>query len=79
MNEIIKFNASYHHPKLCQFYKIKPIGNTDNPFDTKSEYCLYDDTHNDYVYTAEWIKFLSKELSPDPVDKFNEIKEKLKG
>ena len=79
MDNEVKFNASCHHSKLCQYYKIKPINKTDNPFDTKTEYCLYDDTHDDYVYTSAWIKFLSKELSPVPIERFIEIKEELKG
>lgn len=72
-----KFSPSYHHSKLCDYYEVKPIGNFDNPFDTKSEYCLYDDTHNDYVYTSEWIRFLKNELSPNPLEKFKEIKKEL--
>lgn len=79
MNREVKFNASYHHPKLCLYYKVKPMKKTDNPFDTNTKYCLYDDTHDDYVYISEWIKFLAKELFPSPVEKFIEIKEKLKG
>ena len=77
MDNEVKFNASYHHPKLCQYYRVKPPSKSDNPFETKSEYCLYDDTHDDYVYTSEWIEFLSQELAPNPIEKFVEIKEKL--
>ena len=35
MDNEVKFNASCHHSKLCQYYKIKPINKTDNPFDTR--------------------------------------------
>ena len=73
----IKFNASYHHPKLCQYYKVKPMSKSDTPFETNTKYCLYDDTHADYVYTSEWIKFLAKELSPNLIEKFSEIKKEL--
>jgi len=79
MDKNIKFNASYHHAKLCQYYQVKPANKEENPFDTKTEYCLYDDTHDDYVYTSEWIKFLSKELAPNPIEKFNIIRKELKG
>ncbi len=77
LNDNDKFSPSYHHSKLCEFYNVKPIGETDNPFDTKSEFCLYDDTHNDYVYTSEWIRFLKDELSPNPLEKFKQIKKEL--
>jgi len=73
--ENVKFNASYHHAQLTKYYKIKPNKGED-PFNTQTEYCLYDDTHNDYVYTKEWVKFLIKELSPNPIEKFKQIKEK---
>ena len=77
MDADIKFSASYHHSILCKYYKVKPADGTENPYDTKIEYCLYDDTHGDYVYTAEWIKFLINELAPNPIEKFNSIKEEL--
>ena len=27
-------------------------------FDTIAEFCLYDETHNDYVYQDAWVDFL---------------------
>ncbi|MBK2357775.1 DUF3644 domain-containing protein [Francisella hispaniensis] len=60
-----KFSPSYHHSNLVKHYKLK--SQTDDPFDTKSEYCIYDDAHNDYVYTEEWVEFLKKELKPNPI------------
>ncbi len=76
LDDKIKFNASYHHTQLTKYYKIKPL-NDEDPFDTNTKYCLYDDTHKDYVYTKEWIEFLKNVLSPNPLEKFNHIKEEL--
>ena len=73
----VKFSASYHHVLLYKYYKVRPFGDSD-PFETDTTYCFYDDTHNDYVYTREWIEFLSKELSPDFSTKLNSIKENVK-
>jgi len=76
-NESVKFNASYHHVVLCKYYKVRPFSTSTDPFETNSKYCLYDEAHNDYVYTKEWIRFLIDELSQNPIEKFNEIKAKL--
>jgi len=38
---------------------------TDNPDDTKKEYCLYDPTFKQYIYTRQWINFLVKNLKDD--------------
>jgi len=73
----VKFTASYHHVLLYKYYKVRPFGDSD-PFDTDTKYCFYDDTHDDYVYTREWIEFLSKELSTNLSTKLDVIKKSLK-
>lgn len=78
LDESIKLTASHHHPLLCRYYKVRPFGESESPFDTKTEYCLYDDTHTDYVYTAEWIKFLSSELKENTKQKLDEMRRSLK-
>jgi len=65
---VIKFNASYHHILLCKKYSVRPFSGGDH-FEIKTNYCLYKDTYNDYVYTKEWIAFLRDELLPDPIIK----------
>jgi len=74
MNNDIKFNASYHHALLCRYFNVRPHNKEADPFDTDARFCLYDDVHADYVYTKEWVRFLIEKLSPDPVEKFSEIK-----
>jgi hypothetical protein len=66
-----KFNPSYHHSHLVKHYQLK--SQTEDPFDTESKYCIYDDAHSDYVYTEAWIEFLKEELKPNPIDKYKEI------
>ena len=74
-----KITASYHHPMLCKFYQIKPIDKEDDPFNTNPKFCNYDEVHNDYVYTNEWIEHLVIEFSANPIEKFDAIKEGLNG
>ena len=56
------FAASYHHAKACEFYKVRPKKGEPNPEKTKLEYCQYDDAHKDYVFTNQWVDFLTHEL-----------------
>jgi hypothetical protein len=46
------------HVTLYKIFEIRPINGADDPFDTKSVYCLYDETHGDYVYEQAWVDFL---------------------
>ncbi len=50
--------------------------------DTISKYCLYDSTHNDYVYTKEWVDFICnlftmKGFSVNDVSRFFKERAKL--
>jgi len=56
------FAPSYHHAKACQFYEVRPKKGEPNPEKTKLEYCQYDDAHKDYVFTNQWVDFLTHEL-----------------
>jgi HD-GYP domain-containing protein (c-di-GMP phosphodiesterase class II) len=48
----------HHHITLYKLFSIRPPNNSEDPFDTTTEYCLYDETHNDYVYQDDWVEFL---------------------
>ena len=54
-NKILTINL---HSSLCRIFKIRPQRNADDPFDTNTEFCLYDEPHKDYVYQEGWIKYL---------------------
>ena len=57
-----KFSPSYHHVKCANYFKIREGYNTDNPEKTKKEYCIYDPVFDKYIYTKQWIDFLTKKL-----------------
>jgi hypothetical protein len=60
-----KFTASYHHAKCANYFKIREGYKTDNPDNTKKEYCYYDHTFKQYIYTQQWINFLLNKLKND--------------
>jgi hypothetical protein len=71
------------HVVLYKLFDIRPPNGAEDPFETQTEYCLYDETHNDYVYQDAWVDFLtyfmgSTELSPEKLRKMERNHEKLK-
>lgn len=46
------------HTTMWQKFKVRPTSNSEQKSKTKSEYCFYDNAHNDYLYTEQWINFL---------------------
>jgi hypothetical protein len=52
------------HTQMWQKFKVRSSSNSGEKTKTKSEYCIYDSAHNDYLYTEEWIELLIKEFSP---------------
>jgi hypothetical protein len=58
--------SSDSHVKTWKHYKVRPESGTATPERTKTQYCVYDCAHKDYVYTSAWVDFLVSELS-DPV------------
>jgi hypothetical protein len=59
-----KFNSDTH-TRCWKKYKARPLQNDANPESTDSKYCIYDEVHNDYLYTQDWIDFLIKKMKDD--------------
>ncbi len=55
------------HTRAWKYYEVRPSKGVDHPERTRPEYCVYDATHEDYVYTKAWIEKLSKALA-DPAE-----------
>ena len=67
-----------NHPRHRYIYTvfgIRPPGGAEDPFDTNTDYCHYDEPHNDYVYNDKWIEFLIHFLQS--VITIDEIKEQF--
>lgn len=52
-----------HHTNAWKTYNIRPSEKTHEGCNTR--YCIYDEVHNDFVYTEEWVEFLCNELVDD--------------
>lgn len=59
------------HTSAWKHYQVRPPGGDSHPERTRPEYCIYDDVHQDYVYTRAWIEKLARELS-NP-ERFQEV------
>jgi hypothetical protein len=51
------------HTCAWRHYKVRPAKGDPHPERTRSEYCVYDETHEDYVYTKAWIEKLAASLT----------------
>lgn len=51
------------HTDMWRKYKVRPANNSTDKLNCKTEYCVYDKPHKDYLYTDAWIQLLiEKEL-----------------
>ena len=55
------------HAQAWRFYKVHPPKGDPHPERTRPEYCTYDQTHEDYVYTKAWVDKLARDLA-DPAE-----------
>jgi hypothetical protein len=46
------------HIRCWKRYAVRPPGGAEKPELTHQQYCHYDKTHGDYLYTVDWIDFL---------------------
>jgi hypothetical protein len=55
------------HAHTCawKYFRVRPPAGDLHPERTRSEFCVYDQTHHDYVYTKAWVDKLGRELA-DP-------------
>ena len=62
----LPFRVTMHtHTRAWKAYGVRPATGTDDPRDTQSQYCLYDDLSGSYGYTQAWVEYLRRKLS-DP-------------
>ena len=58
------------HVVMYKIFSIRPPNGSEEPFETQTEFCLYDEPHGDYVYHESLVEFLihffqAGTLSPD--------------
>ncbi|MCB1583993.1 MAG: DUF3644 domain-containing protein [Xanthomonadales bacterium] len=70
------------HATLYKLLNIRPPNGSEDPFETQTEFCLYDETHDDYVYQEAWVYFLihffqSSNITPTQLRMMEKKGEKL--
>lgn len=46
------------HRYIYTIFDIRPAKDSEDPFETNTDYCHYDEAHGDYVYNEDWVKFI---------------------
>lgn len=52
-----------NHTDAWRYFGVRPRLRDPHPERTRSEYCIYDEVHEDYVYTIAWVEMLAREFS----------------
>lgn len=84
LNELLpalNFTLSLH-AALWKIFSVRPESGSEDPFETNTEFCIYDEPHADYVYEPAWIDFIvhlfqSKKLSVEQIKLHASKNEKL--
>jgi hypothetical protein len=61
----------HSHTQCWQYYAVRPLNGANKPEITKSEYCIYDQPNNAYLYTEAWVDFLIEEMQDE--EKYNAL------
>lgn len=80
VNSEIGFEINhYDHKCLYCCFKIRPsaANDIDDPFDTNTTYCHYDEVHDDYVYQDEWAELIIRGINEGSLTR-NDWKTKFK-
>lgn len=48
----------HNHIDLWKAFGIRPLKNTERKFETDERYCVYDEPHDDYLYTEDWVSMV---------------------
>lgn len=49
-----------NHAYLWKAFGIRPHSKSTAKFDTIDRYCVFDEPHGDYLYTTDWVDFITK-------------------
>lgn len=47
-----------NHTRLWKSFRIRPYEGDPTIVKTIDKYCVFDEAHNDYLYTSEWVDFI---------------------
>ena len=66
-----------NHTDLWKAFGVRPSKDASSKCDTNAKYCIYDEPHNDYLYTAEWVDFICALITNHGFTKYT-IREKCR-
>lgn len=72
VNSEIEFKINhYDHKCLYSCFNIRPASgnNIEDPFNTNTNYCHYDEVHDDYVYQDAWANLIIKGIKEGKLTK----------
>lgn len=56
INESSAFRATLNaHTDAWRFFAVRPPSGSNNPHQCKTDFCIYDEAHRDYLYTQAWV------------------------
>jgi hypothetical protein len=63
--------SHYDHKCLYSIFSIRPIGKEkeNDPFNTNTVYCHYDEAHDDYLYQDCWVDLIVKKIEDGELSK----------
>lgn len=59
------------HTFLWKLFRVRPEKGALDPFNTNTKYCFYNQAHDDYLYTEEWVRFIVNAISSGNIDLAN--------
>lgn len=57
--------TQHEHKCLYSIFSIRPPGGSENPEDTNTDFCHYNEVHQDYLYQEAWVDFIKHVLERD--------------
>lgn len=60
-----QFNASHQMARFWRKHKVRPAGRASDPQNTRTDWCVYDSVHRDYLYTEACVKWLIKKCATE--------------
>ena len=55
------------HTCAWKYFGVRPPSSSNRRDKTIAEFCIFDETHEDYVYTAAWIRKLCRDLGKNAI------------
>lgn len=55
--------GTYDNTSCWKYFKVRPVQGAVDKANTDIRYCHYDEPHDDYIYTDEWVNHLVSKLS----------------